>query len=151
MPGLRDDHPAARAVPCDAPALLSPHLRAMVLFEKFGQHQPLNRQSERYAREGIDLSLSTLTDQVARGPTLHALIEPPTRLHGDDTTVPILARGQTIKVTWTGAATGRLWVSRVRRALAVVPPGAAAGVTDRPNRRRENANDRCPTHVRRRP
>ena len=23
----------------------------MVLFEKFGQHQPLNRQSERYARE----------------------------------------------------------------------------------------------------
>jgi len=36
----------------------------MILFEKFGQHQPLNRQSERYAREGIDLSLSTLADQV---------------------------------------------------------------------------------------
>jgi transposase len=36
----------------------------MILFEKFGQHQPLNRQSERYAREGVDLSLSTLADQV---------------------------------------------------------------------------------------
>ncbi|GLI25419.1 hypothetical protein XFLAVUS301_50930 [Xanthobacter flavus] len=35
-----------------------PNLLAMVLFEKFGQHQPLNRQSERYAREGIDLPLS---------------------------------------------------------------------------------------------
>jgi len=33
-----------------------PNLLAMVLFEKFAQHQPLNRQSERYAREGIDLS-----------------------------------------------------------------------------------------------
>src|ERR1700733_14457774 len=35
-----------------------PNLLAMILFEKFGQHQPLNRQSERYAREGVDLSLS---------------------------------------------------------------------------------------------
>jgi transposase len=34
-----------------------PNLLAMILFEKFGQHQPLNRQSERYAREGVDLSL----------------------------------------------------------------------------------------------
>src|SRR5688572_23090376 len=33
-----------------------PNLLAMILFEKFGQHQPLNRQSERYRREGIDLS-----------------------------------------------------------------------------------------------
>jgi len=32
-----------------------PNLLAMILFEKFGQHQPLNRQSERYRREGIDL------------------------------------------------------------------------------------------------
>jgi transposase len=36
----------------------------MILFEKFGQHQPLNRQSERYRREGIDLRVSTLADQV---------------------------------------------------------------------------------------
>lgn len=35
-------------------------LAMMILFEKYGQHQPLNRQSERYAREGVELSLSTL-------------------------------------------------------------------------------------------
>ena len=56
-----------------------PSLLAMILFEKFGQHQPLNRQAERYAREGVELSLSTLADQVgacavALAP-LHALIE----------------------------------------------------------------------------
>jgi transposase len=39
-----------------------PSLLAMILFEKYGQHQPLNRQSERYGREGVDLSLSTLAD-----------------------------------------------------------------------------------------
>jgi transposase len=86
-----------------------PNLLAMVLFEKFGQHQPLNRQSERYAREGVDLSLSTLADQVgacalALRP-LYALIEAHVlsaeRLHGDDTTVPILAKGKT--------ETGRIW------------------------------------------
>ena len=82
-----------------------PNLLAMILFEKFGQHQPLNRQSERYAREGIDLSLSTLADQVgacaAALQPLYALIErrvlAAERLHGDDTTVPILAKGQTVK------------------------------------------------------
>jgi len=55
-----------------------PNLLAMVLFEKFGQHQPLNRQAERYAREGVDLSLSTLADQVgacaAALEPIHALI-----------------------------------------------------------------------------
>ena len=30
-----------------------PNLLAMILFEKFGQHQPLNRQSERYRRKII--------------------------------------------------------------------------------------------------
>jgi transposase len=82
-----------------------PQLLAMILFEKFGQHQPLNRQSERYRREGIDLSLSTLADQVGACTTvlrpLHALIErhvlAAERLHGDDTIVPILAKGKTIK------------------------------------------------------
>ena len=56
-----------------------PILLAMILFEKFGQHQPLNRQSERYAREGVELSLSTLADQVgacaAALRPLHGLIE----------------------------------------------------------------------------
>ena len=37
-----------------------PNLLAMLLFEKFGHHQPLNRQADRYAREGVPLSLSTL-------------------------------------------------------------------------------------------
>jgi transposase len=77
-----------------------PNLLAMILFEKFGQHQPLNRQSERYAREGINLSLSTLADQVGACATalrpLHALIEghvlAAERLHGDDTTVPFSPR-----------------------------------------------------------
>src|SRR3979490_416743 len=41
-----------------------PSLLAMILFEKFGQHQPLNRQADRYTREGLPLSLSTLADQV---------------------------------------------------------------------------------------
>jgi transposase len=69
-----------------------PNLLAMILFEKFGQHQPLNRQSERYAREGIDLSLSTLADQIGICAVilhpLYASIEAHVlaaeRLHGDD-------------------------------------------------------------------
>src|SRR5665213_2104704 len=81
-----------------------PNLLAMILFEKFGQHQPLNRQSERYRREGIDLSVSTLADQVGACTAvlqpLHALIErhvlAAERLHGDDTTMPILAKGKTV-------------------------------------------------------
>jgi transposase len=82
-----------------------PSLLAMILFEKFGQHQPLNRQSERYRREGVELSVSTLADLVgactiALQP-LYALIEghvlAAERLHGDDTTVPILAKHKTIK------------------------------------------------------
>jgi transposase len=36
----------------------------MILFEKFGQHRPFNRQAERYTREGVPLSLSTLANQV---------------------------------------------------------------------------------------
>ncbi|MCE6967012.1 IS66 family transposase, partial [Cereibacter sphaeroides] len=80
-----------------------PSLLAMIVFEKFGQHQPLNRQAERYAREGVDLSLSTLADQIGAVAELlkplHDLIEAhvlaASRLHADDTTVPLLARGGT--------------------------------------------------------
>ena len=87
-----------------------PSLLAMVLFEKFGQHQPLNRQAERYAKEGVPVSLSTLADQVG-GCTaalmplfrrLEAHVLSAERLHGDDTTVPVLAKGKT--------DTGRIWV-----------------------------------------
>jgi transposase len=41
-----------------------PSLLAMIVFEKFGQHQPLNRQAERYALEGAPIALSTMADQV---------------------------------------------------------------------------------------
>ena len=87
-----------------------PNLLAMILFEKYGQHQPLNRQRDRYAREGVDLSLSTLADQVgactiALSP-LHDLIASHVlaaeRLHGDETPVPVLAKGKT--------DTARAWV-----------------------------------------
>jgi hypothetical protein len=30
--------------------------------DKFGKYQPLSRQAECYAKEGVDLSLSTLAD-----------------------------------------------------------------------------------------
>ena len=54
-------------------------MRGRMSTEEFGQHQPLNRQSERYRREGIDLSVSTLADQVGACTTalqpLYALIE----------------------------------------------------------------------------
>src|SRR5207302_4450402 len=80
-----------------------PSLLAMILFEKYGQHQPLNRQSERYAREGVPLSLSTLADQVGGccavlAPLLRRIeahVFAAERLHGDDTTVPVLAKGKT--------------------------------------------------------
>jgi len=87
-----------------------PSLLAMILFEKYGQHQPLNRQAERYAREGVDLSLSTLADQVGGCAVvlrpLYDLIRAHVfaggRVHGDDTPVPVLAKGKTM--------TGRAWV-----------------------------------------
>ena len=87
-----------------------PNLLAMILFEKFGQHQPLNRQAERYAREDVPISLSTLADAVGSSCTaldpllkrVEAHVMAAERLHGDDTTVPVLAKGKT--------ATGRCWV-----------------------------------------
>jgi transposase len=115
-----------------------PNLLAMILFEKFGQHQPLNRQSERYRREGIDLSVSTLADQVGACTMvlqpLHALIErhalSAERLHGDDTTVPILAKGQTVK--------GHIWVYvRDDRPFGGRSPPAALYYASR-NRRHEH-------------
>jgi transposase len=80
-----------------------PSLLAMIVFEKFGQHQPLNRQAERYAREGVPLSLSTLADQIGACASvlrpiydrLQAHVMAAERLHGDDTTVPVLAKGKT--------------------------------------------------------
>jgi transposase len=112
-------HPIARG-------RAGPDLLATIMHGKFGEHQPLNRQSERFALEGIDLSVSTLADWVgactsALSPLvalIAAHVLAADRLHGDDTTVPVLARGKTI--------TGRLWVY-VRDDLPFsgrAPPGA---------------------------
>src|SRR5579863_5567930 len=87
-----------------------PSLLAMIVFEKFGQHQPLNRQAERYALEGVSIALSTMADAVgsvcAALDPLRRLIEAHVmaaeRLHADDTTVPVLAEGKT--------DTGRCWI-----------------------------------------
>lgn len=79
-----------------------PSLLAMIVFEKFGQHQPLNRQAERYALEGVPIALSTMADAVGACCTvleplsrlLEAHVMAAERLHGDDTTVPVLALGK---------------------------------------------------------
>jgi transposase len=86
-----------------------PRLLAHILFAKYGLHLPLNRQSDVYVREGVDLDVSTLADWVgATAATLMPLVEvirayvfAAERIHADDTTVPVLAKNKT--------RTGRLW------------------------------------------
>ena len=101
-------------------------LLAMILYAKYGHHQPLNRQSESFAREGIDLDVSTMADWVgACTAALAPLVElirchvlGAARLHGDDTTVPVLAKGKTV--------TGRVWAYvRDDRPFAGPAPPAA--------------------------
>jgi transposase len=90
-------------------AWASPSLLAMMLVEKFAHHKPLNRQIEQYENEGVTIALSTAADAVgACCFTLKPLLErlehyvlSAARLHGDDTTIPVLAKGQT--------DTGRIW------------------------------------------
>ncbi len=91
--------------------LAGPGLLAHVLVSKYADHLPLYRQSEIYAREGVDLERSTLADWVgATSALLDPLVEALRRyvfdcakLHADDTPVPVLAPG-------TGKTkTGRLW------------------------------------------
>ncbi len=85
------------------------NLLAMILYAKFGQRLPLNRQSDGYAREGIELDVSTLADWVGtsqRHASTARRADPSPypgcrRIHGDDTTVSVLARNKTV--------TGRLW------------------------------------------
>lgn len=112
-------HPIARG-------RAGPQLLATILEAKFGQHLPLNRQSESFAREGVELDVSTLADWVgACTATLSPLVAllrahvlAGERLHADDTTVPVLATGRT--------TTGRLWVYvRDDRPLAGPAPPAA--------------------------
>ncbi len=87
-------------------------LLAHVLVSKYCDHLPLYRQSDIYAREGVELSRSTMADWVGQAsalltPLVDALrthVFGGNRLHGDDTPVPVLdpGRGRTKE--------GRLWV-----------------------------------------
>ena len=106
--------------------LAGPGLLAHVLVSKYCDHLPLYRQSQIYAREGIDLDRSTLADWVGGA---SALLEPLVgaigryalgayKLHGDDTPVPVLCPGRgTTKQ-------GRLWtyVRDDRPAGSAEPP-----------------------------
>jgi hypothetical protein len=109
-----------------APARRGPQLLATILFDKFGMHIPLNRQSARFKCEGIGLPLSTLADQVGHGtfavmPIFHLIerhVLAAERLHGDDTTIRILAKGK--------CTTGRIWTYvRDDRPFAGPAPPAA--------------------------
>ena len=95
-------HPIARG-------RAGPNLLAEVAFAKFGMHLPLHRQSARFAAEGVELEVSTLADwigaiAVVLQPIVDAIrahVLAAERIHADDTTVPVLAKGK--------CRTGRLW------------------------------------------
>jgi transposase len=99
---LAPSHPIPRG-------FAGPSLLAMVLVAKFLLHQPLNRQSKTYAREGIEIDTSTLADRVgacvvALDPIVQAIrahVRSAERIHADDTTIPVLAKMKTV--------TGHIW------------------------------------------
>src|SRR6201984_1403497 len=88
-----------------------PGLWAHVLVSKSYDHQPLYRQSEIYARQGVELERSTLADWVGASSrlveplveALHGYVMEAGKLHADDTPVPVLAPGN------GKTKTGRLW------------------------------------------
>jgi transposase len=81
--------------------MAGPALLAHVLVSKFSDYLPLYRQSEIFAREGIELDRSTLADWVGHASHLLApLVEATrrhvlaaTKIHADDTPIPVLAPG----------------------------------------------------------
>lgn len=121
---IRNVRPKYACTACDAitqasaPAMPVPRGRATramlahLLVSKFVDHLPLYRQSEIYAREGVELDRSTLADWVGQAawlldPVVAAIrkhVFSAEKIHGDDTTVPVLAPGL------GRTATGRLWV-----------------------------------------
>jgi transposase len=120
--------------------MAGPGLLAHVLTAKFSDHLPLYRQSQIYAREGVDLDRSTLARWV--GETSH-LLEPlvealrryvmkTDKLHGDDTPLPVLAPGN------GKTKTGRFWtyVRDSRPAGDNTPP--AVWFTYSPDRKGEH-------------
>jgi transposase len=117
-----------------------PGLLAHVLVSKYADHVPLYRQSEIYAREGVDLDRSTLAGWVGASSALLApLVEAvrhhvfsAAKLHADDTPVPVLAPGN------GKTKTGRLWtyVRDGRPCGDAAPP--AAWFAFSPDRRGEH-------------
>jgi len=106
--------------------LAGPGLLAHVLVSKYVDHLPLYRQSQIFARDGIDLDRSTLADWVGGA---SALLEPlvgalgryvfaADKLHADDTPVPVLCPGRGT------TRHGRLWtyVRDDRPAGSEAPP-----------------------------
>lgn len=109
-----------------ARGLAGPGLLAHVLVSKYADHLPLYRQSQIYAREGVDLDRSTLADWVGQtssllSPLAEALarhVLAGAKVHADDTPVPVLAPGA------GRTKTGRLWayVRDDRPAADETPP-----------------------------
>lgn len=109
-----------RIVQAPAPArpiergLAGPGLLAHVLVGKYADHLPLYRQSALYAREGVELSRSTLAARVGAAnalvrPLLAALgkyVLDTEKLHGDDTPIPVLAPGTGKTATSLNLETG---------------------------------------------
>ena len=87
-------------------------LLAHILTTKYCDHQPLYRQSQIYAREGIDLDRSTLAGMVGRcgalfTPLAAAVgkhVKAALKIHADDIPIPVLSPGN------GKTKTGRLWV-----------------------------------------
>ncbi|QCO03324.1 IS66 family transposase [Azospirillum argentinense] len=87
-------------------------LLADIVLAKYDDHLPAYRQAERFAREGVEVPRSTLTNWLGRTAVLlkplaeriaaHVLAAG--KLHADDTPVPVLAPGA------GKTRTGRLWV-----------------------------------------
>ena len=127
---LPDNLPVERIVepaPCACGKCGGVRLRKLgILASKFFLHQPLNRQSATYAREGVEIDVSTLADWVgASVATLDPIVQAirthvfrGERIHADDTTVPVLAKLMT--------NTGRIWtyVRDDRPFGGKVPPAA---------------------------
>jgi transposase len=97
--------PIARGMP-------GPGLLAHILVAKYADHLPLYRQSEIYARAGVDLDRSVMAGWVGGvctllqplGEAMAKEVLGAIRLHTDDTPVPVLAPGH------GKTRTGRLWV-----------------------------------------
>jgi transposase len=101
-------YPASKAI---AKGMAGPGLLAHILVQKYCNHLPFYRQSEIYAREDIELSRSTMASWSGQcAALLQPLVEEirksifaSSHIHGDDTTVKVLAPGL------GKTKTGRIW------------------------------------------